>query len=57
MPQRVESSAERICLSSVWICKEDAFSLVSRVVLLYILIGRKKKIWRYLLSDDSKRNQ
>jgi|HubBroStandDraft_6_1064221.scaffolds.fasta_scaffold03479_7 hypothetical protein len=57
MPQRVESSAERICLSSVWICKEDAFSLVSRVVLLYILIGRKKKIWRYLLSDDSKLNQ
>jgi hypothetical protein len=34
-------SADRMCQSSVWICKEQAFWLVSRVVLLYILIERK----------------
>ena len=31
----------RICQTSVWICKEQAFWLVSRVVLLYILIVRR----------------
>jgi hypothetical protein len=34
-------SEDRICQTSVWICKEQAFRLVSAIVLLYTLIERK----------------
>jgi hypothetical protein len=34
-------STDMICKTFVWICKEQAFWLVSGVVLLYILIERK----------------
>jgi hypothetical protein len=34
-------SEDRICQRSVWICQEQAFWLVSHVVLLYTLIERK----------------
>jgi hypothetical protein len=36
-------SADRICQTSVWICKDHAFWLVSHGILLYILIGTKEK--------------
>jgi hypothetical protein len=44
-------SEDRICQTSVWICKEQAFWLVSAIVLLYILIDRKDP--GYLVLDDS----
>jgi hypothetical protein len=45
-------SADKICRTSVWICKEQAFSLVSRVALLYVPLLREK-IRRYPVPDDS----
>jgi hypothetical protein len=37
----LRESEGRICQMSVWICKEQAFWLVSRGVLLYTLIERR----------------
>ena len=45
---------DRICQTSVWICKEQAFWLVTGVVLLYTLIEEKRfgSIW-FLMTQSS----
>jgi hypothetical protein len=44
-------SADRMCQTSVWICKEQALPLVSRGILLYILIERTDLVVSF--CDDS----
>jgi hypothetical protein len=39
---RSKNREDRICQTSVWICKEQAFWLVTGVVLLYTLIEEKR---------------
>ena len=43
--------ADRICRTFVWICKEQAFRLVSVVELLYTIM--RETIRRYSVLDDS----
>ena len=39
---RSKDREDRICQTSVWICKEQAFWLVTGVVLLYTLMEEKR---------------
>src|SRR5580704_12916597 len=46
-------SADRTCQMSVWICKEQVFRLVCRMVLPYTLSKKKERIREDPVVDDS----